>query len=66
MSEEINSPVYKHIMDSLQLVLINVLIRLILIAKVSQSSAATVMCLRFLEIFNDWFVTQLLYSMLVT
>ena len=66
MSEEITSPVYKHMMDSLLLVLINVLIRLILNAKVSRSSAATVMCLRFLEIFNDWFVTQSLFSMQVT
>jgi len=50
-------------LDKLQLMLINVLIRSIFNSKVSQGSVAT--CLRCNGIFNDDFVTQSLLSPVV-
>jgi len=63
MSEDTNNPVYKLMMDKLQLVSINVLFRSILNTKASQGSVAT--RLRCDWIFNYQFVTQLLLSPMV-
>ena len=60
MSEYTNNPVYKITTDKLQLVSINVLIRSLLNACVSQGSVVT--RLRCDEICNDFFVAQLLLS----
>jgi len=55
-----NNPVYKLMIDKLQLMLINVLLDQFLNIKVSQGSVAT--RLRCDGIFNDQFVTQSLLS----
>ena len=56
MSEDTSNPDYKLIMDNLQLVLIDVLIRSFLNTKVLQGSVAT--RLRCDGIFNDQFIRQ--------
>jgi len=64
MSEYIVNPVYKLMMDKLQLLLINVLIRSIFLnTKVSQGNEA--MLLSYDGIFIDQFVTQSLLSPMV-